>query len=80
MRQLFSEIKAAGYEATFQYEGITILWATGTIAFGQDGEGFSAYVQQNLPDGPVFNSFEALTKTAVLELCSRYSAAASIAA
>jgi hypothetical protein len=80
MRQLFSEIKAAGYEATFQYEGITVIGTTGTIVFGQDGDGFSAYVQQNLPAGPVFTSPEVLTNAAALELCSRYASTASVAA
>ncbi len=82
MRQLFSELQAAGYEATFQYEGITVMFGLITIVFGNDDEAglFTSYLQQDLPSGSAFTSDEGLTKDAALELCRRYASTASVAA
>jgi hypothetical protein len=41
MRQLFSQVKAAGHEAVFQYGGITVMLGSVTIALGPDGEAFT---------------------------------------
>jgi hypothetical protein len=80
MRQLFSQIKAAGYEAVFQYGGITVMLGSVTIALGPDGEAFTAYVQQDLAEGPVFSNIEGLTLDSALQLCSQYASTASVAA
>jgi hypothetical protein len=80
MRQLFSQIKAAGYESVFQYGGITVMLGSVTIALGPDGEAFTAYVQQDLEEGPVFTSVEGLTLESALQLCSRYASTATVAA
>jgi hypothetical protein len=80
MRQMLSKIKDAGHEAVFQYAGITVMLGGVTIAIGQDGDLFTAYVQQDMPEGPVHSSEDDMTEAAVLQLCSRYASTASVAA
>jgi hypothetical protein len=74
MRQLFAEIKATGYEAVFQYGGITVMLGSVTISIGLVDGGFTTYVQQDLPEGPVFTSTEDLSRDEVLALCLRHKA------
>jgi hypothetical protein len=80
MRQLFSEIKTAGHSAVFQQGGITVSLGATTIVFGDDGDHFTSYVQQTLPEGPAYSSEDGLTMAAALQLCSRYASTASVAA
>jgi hypothetical protein len=80
MRLLFSELKAAGYEAVFQYEGITVMLGSVTIAIGFVDDAFTAYLQQNLPEGPVYTSTDGLTRAEVMALCLRHKAQLAVPA
>ena len=79
MRQLFAEIKATGYEAVFQYGGITVTLGSVTIAIGLVDGAFTAYVQQDLPEGPVYTNTEGLTYADCMALCSQHASTAAAA-
>jgi hypothetical protein len=72
MRSLFAELVAAGYNAVFLQGGITVALGTTSIVFGEDGENFTSYVQQNLADGPSFEGDEGLSKADALQLCQKF--------
>ncbi len=72
MRELFSEIKAAGYKCTMRDGGLIIDMGETTIAVGLDESGFNAYIQIDSDSGPQYSTTEGLSKNAVIALCRQH--------
>jgi hypothetical protein len=70
IRELATELKTSGYSPIVANGGITVAIGGGTAVLGADEEGYTAYIQKDLPDGPVFESQEGLSLSAVLQLCN----------
>lgn len=72
LRELNFALESAGYKATFQYGGITVLFPTVTIAIGQDDDKkglFMVNIQEDFEFGPQHTSLDDQRTSDVMELC-----------
>jgi hypothetical protein len=76
LRELLNQLKAAGHTARSVSEGLIFTVGNITIAFGQDDDGLSAYIQTDLPAGPSHSTAEGLTVAAAVQLCQQQAQAA----
>lgn len=77
LRDLLSQLKAAGHKVVAVSDGLIFTVGNVTIAFGQDADALSAYIQTDLPAGPNHDTQDGLTVSSALQLCQQYAQTAA---